>query len=209
MSNIGLFYVGAVLIINGVMLLGGMTGRAAAPLNLFVGAMQVFTPTYLVMTSGGDEGIIFTASGLYLFGFTYLWVAINALADLPGTGLGWFSLFVAVAALGFAWRTAIDGGFVFVVFWTLWSLLWLLFFLVLALGKTQLTRFTGAVAIAEGALTAALPAWLMLIGAFADSIVAAVVVGIVGVIGLVVLFLVTRRRATAESTVEPVVQTVA
>lgn len=86
MSDIGLLYVGAVLIINGVMLLGVMTGRDAAPLNLFVGAMQVFTPTLMVVGAQGDDAVILAASGLYLFGFTYLWVGINALAGLPARG---------------------------------------------------------------------------------------------------------------------------
>lgn len=64
MSDIGLFYVGAVLIINGIMLLGAMTARAAAPLNLFVGAMQVITPTVMVMTANDDPAVVFAASGL-------------------------------------------------------------------------------------------------------------------------------------------------
>lgn len=194
MSNIGLFYVGAVLIINGIMLLGGMTGRAAAPLNLFVGAMQVFTPTFIVVTSGGDPAAILGASGLYLFGFTYLWVGINALADLPGTGLGWFSLFVAVAAVGFAANTWLSGGRVFAVIWLLWAVLWLLFFLLLGLGREGLARFTGAVAVAEGVFTAAVPAWLSLTGAFVDSALVAGVGAVVAVVTLAALWFVTRPR---------------
>lgn len=195
MSNIGLFYVGAVLIINGVMLLGGMTARSAAPLNLFVGAMQVFTPTLLVIGSGGDEAVILAASGLYLFGFTYLWVGINALADLPGTGLGWFSLFVAVAAVGFAANTWLNGGRIFAVIWLLWAVLWLLFFLVLGLGIDRLTRYTGAVALAEGIATAAVPAWLSLTGAFADSDGAALVFGIASLVVLVALLPLARTKS--------------
>ena len=205
MSNIGLFYVGAVLIINGVMLLGGMTARSAAPLNLFVGAMQVFTPTLLVIGSGGDEAVILAASGLYLFGFTYLWVGINALADLPGTGLGWFSLFVAVAAVGFAANTWLNGGRIFAVIWLLWAVLWLLFFLVLGLGIDRLTRYTGAVALAEGIATAAVPAWLSLTGAFADSGGAALVFAIASLVVLVAL-LPLARGPREEPLAQPVSQ---
>ena len=102
MGAVGLLDVGAVLIINGLMLLGYVEARAAAPLNLFVGALQVLTPTYLIFTSGGDADVILAASGIYLFGFTYLDVGINLLAGLDGTGLGWFSAFVAVAAVVYA-----------------------------------------------------------------------------------------------------------
>jgi len=193
--DIGLFYVGAVLIVNGVMLLGRVTPRGAAPLNLFVGAMQVLTPTWVVMTAGGDRDVVLGAAGLYLFGFTYLWVGINALADLPGHGLGWFSLFVAVAAVAYAAHTWQSGGRVFAVIWLSWAVLWFLFFLLLGLDRAELGRFTGAVAVAEGVLTAAVPAWLALTGTFRDSGTAAAVGAVAGVALLAGLWVLTRRRA--------------
>src|SRR3712207_5439779 len=102
MGAVGLLYVGAVLAVNGLMLLGRVDARAAAPLNLFVGLLQVVTPTYLIFTAGGDQATILSASGIYLFGFTYLYVGINLLAGLDGTGLGWFSAFVAACAVVYA-----------------------------------------------------------------------------------------------------------
>ncbi|MGB3483348.1 MAG: AmiS/UreI family transporter [Mycobacterium sp.] len=181
MSNIGLFYVGAVLMVNGVMLLGWVSPRGAAPLNLFVGLMQVFTPTYLVLTAGGDPAVIHAAAGLYLFGFTYLWVGINALFDLPGQGLGWFSLFVAVAAIAYAAQNFAADAPVFGIIWLSWAALWLLFFLVLGLERTELTTITGTVALVEGVLTAALPAWLAMDGSLRESWAVALVGAGVGV----------------------------
>jgi len=106
MASVGLLYVGAVLAINGLMLLGYIDARSAAPLNLFVGALQVITPTFLIVTASGTPAqqatTILGASGLYLFGFTYLYVGINLLANLDGTGLGWFSAFVALCAIVYA-----------------------------------------------------------------------------------------------------------
>ncbi|NHN57294.1 transporter [Calidifontibacter sp. DB0510] len=203
MSAVGLFYVGAVLVLNGVMLLGCVTPRGAAPLNLFVGTLQVVTPTYLVMTSGGAPDAILAAAGLYLFGFTYLWVGINALAGLPDEGLGWFSLFVAVAALAYAVVNLRAGAPVFAVIWVLWALLWLLFFLVLALGFAGLVRFTGALAVLEGVVTAAVPAWLILNGYWSETATAALVAGVVALVGLVGLWLSTKasmRRAEPAAT---------
>ena len=48
----GLLYVGAVLFLNGVMILGRVDAKAAAVFNLFVGGLQVLTPTYLIFTAG-------------------------------------------------------------------------------------------------------------------------------------------------------------
>ncbi|GIH71939.1 AmiS/UreI family transporter [Sphaerimonospora thailandensis] len=193
MSDVGLFYVGAVLIINGLGLLGKITPKGTAPLNFFVGTLQVVTPTFLIMTSAGDRAIIAGAAGIYLFGFTYLWSGINAVTGWPGEGLGWFSLFVAFTAVGYAaylWQT---GERVFVVIWLTWALLWLLFFLVLGLGRTGLTRFTGWVAITEGVLTAALPAALAITGLWRDSAEAALAAAVLAVVALVVLWLVAAR----------------
>jgi hypothetical protein len=100
MGNVGLLYVGAILFINGCALLGWVRGNGAVPLNIFVGLLQVLTPTYLIFTANGDPDVIFGASGLYLFGFTYLYVALNTIWGFDGTGLGYFSLFVAIAAVG-------------------------------------------------------------------------------------------------------------
>ena len=41
MSNVGLLYVGVILFINGLMLIGVIPGKSAAILNFFVGGMQV------------------------------------------------------------------------------------------------------------------------------------------------------------------------
>ena len=63
MGDVGLLYVGAVLFINGLMLLGKVDATAAAMFNLFVGALQVITPTVLIFTADGDTDVILDASG--------------------------------------------------------------------------------------------------------------------------------------------------
>ena len=167
MSSVGLLYVGAVLCINGLMLLGLVPGKAAAAMNLFVGGMQVVFPTLILLQSGGDPGVVFGASGLYLFGFTYLYVAWNELTGAGGEGLGWFSLFVACCALVYG---VLQFGFVddpvFGAIWFAWAVLWLQFFMLLALGKTGIARWTGWFALFLGVFSGAVPAFLLLTGSY-------------------------------------------
>ena len=73
MGNVGLLFVGAVLFMNGLLLLGKVDARSGAVFNLFVGALQVLTPTYLIFTANNDSMKILAASGIFLFGFTYLY----------------------------------------------------------------------------------------------------------------------------------------
>lgn len=201
MANVGLLYVGAILFLNGLALLGVVRGNGAVPLNIFVGVLQVITPTWLIINSGGDPDLIYGASGLYLFGFTYLYVAFNTIWGFDGTGLGWFSLFVAIAAVGYAVVSAMRGDYAFAVIWVLWAYLWWLFFQVLGRGREELTRFTGAVAAIEGWTTAAIPAFLLLTGAWAEvsNTVLAVVIGVV----TVAAFLFARTRLSAGATLQP------
>lgn len=155
MSAVGLVYVGAVLFINGLLLLGWLTNREAGPMNIFVGALQVLTPTYLIMTSGGDSDVIFPAAGIYLFGFTYLWVGINCMKSYSQRGFGWFALYVSVCCVVFAlynFFSVNDAGFG--VIWVLWGVLWFGFFLVLGLNLDQIAAATGVFTVVVALITA-------------------------------------------------------
>ncbi|MHA6628785.1 AmiS/UreI family transporter [Pseudonocardia sichuanensis] len=204
MGSVGLLYVGAVLFVNGLLLLGVVDGRAAAPINLFVGGLQVVTPTYLIIAADGDARAISLAAGLYLFGFTYLWVGVNALTGWPQAGLGWFSLFVALCAVGFAVHSVVGlGDRTFGAIWLFWSFLWLLFFLVLGLGIDRLARFTGWVTLVEAFGTAAVPGFLLIIGVWTDSTALALGYLAVGVLLFGGLWLAAGRRPTSSSSPHP------
>ena len=166
MASVGLLYVGAVLFINGVMLLGWLDAKSAAPMNFFVGGLQVLTPTFIIFTANGDQNTILAASGLYLFGFTYLYVGINLTAGLDGTGLGYFSLFVAVCAVVFSYLNFSSrlNDHAFGVIWLYWAFLWALFYALLGRGAGRIGRYTGAVAAIQGWVTGAIPAFVLLNG---------------------------------------------
>lgn len=203
MGGVGLFYVGAVLIIDGLMLLGRISPRGATPLNIFVGALQVVTPTVLILQSGGDADVIFAASGLYLFGFTYLWVAINNVTDWSGEGLGWFSLFVAIAALGYSWHAfTAEADPAFGVIWLLWAVLWFLLFLLLGLKRDALGPAVGFVAVVEGVITAAVPAFLIVSGNWETGPLPAAVIAVIG-FSAVLLAIPVGRRLAAPSVDNP------
>jgi hypothetical protein len=201
MGAVGLFYVGAVLLIDGLMLLGRISPQGATPLNLFVGALQVVTPTVLILQSGGDTAVIFAASGLYLFGFTYLWVAINNITGWGGEGLGWFSLFVALAALGYSWHAfTAEADPAFGVIWLLWAVLWFLLFLLLGLDRESLGPAVGVVAVAEGVVTAAVPAFLIVSGNWQTGVLPAVVIAVIGGAAVVLAIPFGRRVAVTPPT---------
>ena len=58
MADVGLMFVGAVLFVNGLLLLGKVDGKGAATFNLFVGALQVAIPFYLIATAPSASDIL-------------------------------------------------------------------------------------------------------------------------------------------------------
>ncbi len=170
LTGLVLFYVGAVLIINGLWMLGRLHDREVWVINLLVGVVTLLVALKYALGPGADAASIKAAALSLLFSFTYLWVAINRLTGADGRGLGWFSLFVAISAVPVAVDTlqgAVSTGDVWLgLSWAAWAVLWLLYFLLLALQK-PVARLTACVAIASGVLTGWLPGYLLLTGAMA------------------------------------------
>ena len=195
MGAVGLFFVGAVLFINGAMLLGWVDARSAVPMNFFVGGLQLVTPTYLIFTANGDADTILSAGALYMFAFTYLYVALNLTLNLDGTGLGYFCLFVFLSALVYSGLNFFRfGDPAFGVIWLYWAFLWLLFFLLLGLKRESLGRYTGAVCAIQGWVTGWIPALLLLTGGYAAvSGALAVVLAVFGVVVFGALYAWLRR----------------
>lgn len=166
--GLSLFYVGAVLILNGLWMLGRIADREITIINLFTGGLTLLISLKLALGEGADAASIKAAALSLLFSFTYLWVAFNRLTGADGRGLGWFSLFVAITAIPVAidslrmasatwdWWLGLS--------WAAWAVLWLLFFVLLALQK-PIARLTASVAISQGIFTGWLPGYLLLTGA--------------------------------------------
>jgi hypothetical protein len=175
-----LLYVGAVLVVNGIWLIGQarvtaageaaagaaeahptfIQNREIAVLNLFTGFVGVVAAVTLMIqgNSAGDLVQIRGAGYILLFAFTYLWVAANNFLNAGGRAFGWYCLFVAITAIPAGiWSLANAQGNAASIYlgvcWFAWAVLWFLFFLLLALDR-PVARLAGAVAVLEGIATA-------------------------------------------------------
>jgi hypothetical protein len=166
--GLALFWVGAVLLLNGIWLLGRIGDREIAVIDVFVGFLTLLVALYLAFGPGANAASIKAAALTLLFTFTYFWVAWNRWNGADGRGLGWFCLFVAVTTVPVFLETLVGASTVwdvwFALCWAAWGVLWFLFFLILALGRTNLTRMTGAICAAQGVLTGWLPGYMLLSG---------------------------------------------
>jgi hypothetical protein len=162
-----LLYVGAVLFLNGLWLLGKIDDKEIVVINVASGLLTLFVALYLAFGPGANAGTIRAAGLTLLFTITYLWVAYNRFAQVDGRGLGWFSLFVAITVVPVAIqafgsvKTTVD--LWLALCWAAWAVLWFMFFLLLAL-KKPILRITGIVTALEGILTGWLPGFLLLDG---------------------------------------------
>ena len=164
MSDVGLMFVGAVLFVNGLLLLGRIDAKGAATFNLFVGALQTAIPFYLIATAKTTDDILL-ASGIFLFGFTYLYVGIANLAGQAPVGLGWYSAWVAIMATAFGITNIVRFHDPTIgLLWLQWAVLWALFWLVLGLGITRLTPVTGWLTLILSFTTCTIPGYLLLLG---------------------------------------------
>jgi len=168
MLGLALFWVGAVLCLNGLWLLGRIGDNEIAVIDVFVGGLTLAVSVYLAFGPGADQASIAAAAFTLLFSFTYFWVAWNRYNGADGRGLGWFCLFVAITTVPIFLDTFANATTTwdvwFGISWASWGVLWFLFFLILALNRTQLTMVTGVICTAQGIYTGWIPGYLLLTG---------------------------------------------
>ena len=166
--GLALFWVGAVLFLNGIWLMGKIGDREIAVIDIFVGSLTLIIALDLAFGPGATAASIRAAALTLLFSFTYFWVAWNRWNGADGRGLGWFCLFVAITTIPVFLDTFAHAHSTwdiwFGISWVSWGVLWFLFFLILALGNTQLTRATGFICMLQGIYTGWIPGYLLLSG---------------------------------------------
>jgi hypothetical protein len=181
MSSVGLLFVGAVLFVNGLLFLGQVDAKTAGVFNLFVGALQTAIPFYLIATADTPDQIL-AAAGIFMFGFTYLYVGINSLAGFDGNGLGWYSAWVSLMAAGFGVTNIVRlDDLASGLLWLQWSVLWGLFFVVIGLGKAQWTALAGWLTLVMAFTTCTVPGFVYLLGETVPAWAVAVSIGVTAI----------------------------
>lgn len=154
--GMGLLFVGAVLIVNGIWLLGKAEDRDTAVLNFFVGGLTFLIAVWWAFGGEASEGTAFNAAGTLLFAFTYLWVGRNAYAGQEDQrSLGWYCLFVAVVTVPTGWLVLQAGDVGLAALWWIWGVLWATFWLLLGLERGEYTSPVAWYTAAVGAVTSA------------------------------------------------------
>lgn len=162
-----LLWVGAVLFLNGLWLMGKIEDREIVVVNVISGLVASAVVLQSVFGAGANAASIRAGALTLLFATTYFWVAYNRLSGVDGRGLGWFSLFVAITLIPVIIRAygGVTNGseFWLATNWLIWAVLWFMYFLLLALGKPILKQ-TALVTLLAGIVTGWLPGILLLDG---------------------------------------------
>lgn len=164
MAHICLLLSGAALLLNGLALLGALPRRDAAVFSLVIGGTQLaLGVAHLGMIGDGGLHLLLGASGMFLFGLTYVYVGLDYLLGLGSKGLGWFCGMVGLCGLLLAAAWSGEDPLL-AVLWLCWTYLWLLFFLQLALGFARLTPLIGWSLVLTSQASATVPAFMGLTG---------------------------------------------
>lgn len=161
MLGLVLLFVGFVLINNGVARLYNYDKKATAIVNIFVGLLSVICNIITICNASSATDYYSAGTGL-LFGFTYLFIALNNIFDLDTRPYGIYSLLVAIVAIPASIVSLCEGDIRFFIIWLLWSVLWATGFLETVL-KKNLGNFVSYLLIFEGVFTGLIPGFLMLI----------------------------------------------
>lgn len=90
MLGCSLLYVGFVLFVNALWLLGTLQDKHVLPMNIFTGVLIFAGVMRTIVWEGSQLTPYFYAMQSLLFAFTYLWIAINIIWNLDSKGLGWY-----------------------------------------------------------------------------------------------------------------------
>lgn len=206
MVPVALLFVGAVLLVNGLVFLDRVTPRSAVAINLLTGALLVGTALVLLLPSdsASPDGLAsaVAAGGFALFGFTYLTVAINSLSNAPGAGLGWYCGWAGAVALFLSMVHFVQLGDARLAWlWLAWAVLFAAFFLALTTPAAEWAgKATGMLTVMQSLSTASIPAALMLTGKWDDTPVLAVAVTQIVVVIVYVLHVADARRRYRSTT---------
>jgi len=127
-------YIGGVLTVNLLAMMGKADTKDAAIFNFLVGFLATAAAFYNWLGYGSP---LFCAQSL-LFAFTYLWLGYSYYTGrTDNRALGWYCLFVAINVVPFAYYTFEAGMNILGVNWILWGAAWFMFWIIMGLEKAQ------------------------------------------------------------------------
>ncbi|PDZ07046.1 acetamide transporter [Bacillus cereus] len=171
MGYVGLLLSGAALFLNSLVILGKAEMKSAGVFNLFVGALQIIIPFYLIMISDQSNWTVYSYAATFLFGLTYLYVGVTFIKGMDSSGLGWFCMWVAIIALFYMVVSFVQfHDVVNALTWFMWSLLWYLFF-VLNTQKKNINQYLGRIAFVQSWVTLTLPSLFYFMGVWGEGFV--------------------------------------
>ncbi|MDJ1474595.1 AmiS/UreI family transporter [Bacillus sp. LS15-K4] len=171
MGYVGLLLSGAALFLNSLVILGKAEMKSAGVFNLFVGALQIIIPFYLIMVSDQSNWTVYSYAATFLFGLTYLYVGVTFIKGMDSSGLGWFCIWVAIIALFYMVVSFVQfHDVVNALTWFMWALLWYLFF-VLNTQKKNINQYLGRIAFVQSWVTLTLPSLFYFMGVWGEGFV--------------------------------------
>ncbi|WP_252378190.1 AmiS/UreI family transporter [Bacillus cereus] len=171
MGYVGLLLSGAALFLNSLVILGKAEMKSAGVFNLFVGALQIIIPFYLIMISDQRNWTVYSYAATFLFGLTYLYVGVTFIKGMDSSGLGWFCIWVAIIALFYMVVSFVQfHDVVNALTWFMWALLWYLFF-VLNTQKKNINQYLGRIAFVQSWVTLTLPSLFYFMGVWGEGFV--------------------------------------
>ncbi|QWI19693.1 acetamide transporter [Bacillus wiedmannii] len=171
MGYVGLLLSGAALFLNSLVILGKAEMKSAGVFNLFVGALQIIIPFYLIMISDQSNWTVYSYAATFLFGLTYLYVGVTFIKGMDSSGLGWFCIWVAIIALFYMVVSFVQfNDVVNALTWFMWALLWYLFF-VLNTQKKNINQYLGRIAFVQSWITLTLPSLFYFMGVWGEGFV--------------------------------------
>lgn len=171
MGYVGLLLSGAALFLNSLVILGKAEMKSAGVFNLFVGALQIIIPFYLIMISEQSNWTVYSYAATFLFGLTYLYVGVTFIKGMDSSGLGWFCIWVAIIALFYMVVSFVQfHDVVNALTWFMWALLWYLFF-VLNTQKKNINQYLGRIAFVQSWVTLTLPSLFYFMGVWGEGFV--------------------------------------
>jgi acid-activated urea channel len=140
-TGIGLLYVGAVLLLNGVSMVQKFEDtRAIAVMNFFTGGLYVVICAVNLahaVFSGADISAYYGVGTSMLFGFTYLFVGMTNWHGLDARPQSWYCFFVAVTTVPCSLFSFQSGDWRFGIIWLVWGYLWAIYWLTGAFAKLK------------------------------------------------------------------------